>query len=909
MNPQLQTLSIPSSGFGSIPLPLFRAPVLLIVALVALHYGSSKAAEAPASPRERKSFVNDWLFTQGDPAGSEAKLDYSTLKPWLLASGPELCVDQKAPTRPDGNPGNDVSYTQASFDDSNWRKLNLPHDWGIEGPFKQEYPGDTGKLAWWGIAWYRKHFKVPAADAGKHFSLEIDGAMAYASVWLNGQFAGGWPYGYSSWQVDLTPYLKPGAENVLAIRLDNPERSSRWYPGGGIYRNVWLVKTAPVHFAHWGSYITTPEVSPGSATLQLRFQIDNNSTAPEKASVATRIYELTSSGNRGARAVVSSNPIDISVTPGAAETVSLTNVIRNPHLWYLKKPTRYVAVSTLEKDGKVIDELETPFGIRKIEFTADHGFLLNGERVALNGVCDHHDLGPLGTAINVRALERQVDLLQEMGCNAIRTSHNPPAPELLDLCDRKGMVVMDEAFDCWVRGKTKNDYHLLFPDWHERDLRALIRRDRNHPCVVLWSIGNEVLEQGSPAGHKVAAELAAIARSEDPTRPVTAGCNDGRAGFNGFQKQVDVFGYNYKPTEYGKVRESNPDLPIFGSETASCVSSRGEYFFPVSNDKSKGRANFQVSSYDLYAPPWATSPDTEFHGQDEFPFVAGEFVWTGFDYLGEPTPYNSDTSNLLNFTDPAQKTKFEQQLKELGKIRVPSRSSYFGIIDLAGFKKDRFYIYQARWRPDLRMAHILPHWNWPERVGQVTPVHVYTSGDEAELFLNGKSLGRKKRGPYDYRLRWDDVVYQPGELRVVAYRNRNRWAVDVVKTSDNPGKLMLGPDRHTIRADGLDVCFVTATIADWSGRLVPRSHNHVLFSVEGPAEIVAVDNGDATSFEPFIAKEHDAYNGLCLAVIRSTGKLGQIVVKATSNGLHEAQAKITAKTPSWAQAKITPNPR
>jgi beta-galactosidase len=329
----------------------------------------------------------------------------------------------------------------------------------------------------------------------------------------------------------------------------------------------------------------------------------------------------------------------------------------------------------------------------------------------------------------------------------------------------------------------------------------------------------------------------------------------------------------------------------------------------VSNDKSKGRANFQVSSYDLYAPPWATSPDTEFHGQDEFPFVAGEFVWTGFDYLGEPTPYNSDTSNLLNFTDPAQKTKFEQQLKELGKIRVPSRSSYFGIIDLAGFKKDRFYIYQARWRPDLRMAHILPHWNWPERVGQVTPVHVYTSGDEAELFLNGKSLGRKKRGPYDYRLRWDDVVYQPGELRVVAYRNRNRWAVDVVKTSDNPGKLMLGPDRHTIRADGLDVCFVTATIADWSGRLVPRSHNHVLFSVEGPAEIVAVDNGDATSFEPFIAKEHDAYNGLCLAVIRSTGKLGQIVVKATSNGLHEAQAKITAKTPSWAQAKITPNPR
>ncbi|MGH7968288.1 MAG: glycoside hydrolase family 2 TIM barrel-domain containing protein, partial [Limisphaerales bacterium] len=541
------------------------------------------------------------------------------------------------------------------------------------------------------------------------------------------------------------------------------------------------------------------------------------------------------------------------------------------------------------------DVFETPFGVRKIEFTSDHGFLLNGERVPLKGVCDHHDLGALGAAINVRALERQIALLQEMGCNAIRTSHNPPAPELLDLCDLMGMVVMDEAFDCWVRGKTRNDYHLLFPDLHDKDLRAMIRRDRNHPCVILWSIGNEVLEQGSEAGHKVAGELAEIARTEDPTRPVTAGCNDGRAGFNGFQKQVDVFGYNYKPFEYGKVHEANPALPLFGSETASCVSSRGEYFFPVSNDKSKGRADFQVSSYDLYAPPWAMPPDTEFHGQDEFPFVAGEFVWTGFDYLGEPTPYNADTSNLLNFTDPGQRAQFEQQLKELGKIHVPSRSSYFGIIDLAGFKKDRFYLYQARWRPELRMVHILPHWNWPERIGQITPVHVYTSGDEAELFLNGQSQGRKKRGPYEYRLRWDDVVYQPGELKAVAYKAGKRWAEEVVKTTGAADRLMLEPEHRTIAADGQDLCYVKTIVADRAGQLVPRSHNHVAYEVTGPGEIVGVDDGDATSFEPFEAKEHDAFNGLCLVIVRSTGKAGTIHLTATSPGLRETEVKITAK--------------
>jgi beta-galactosidase len=391
-----------------------------------------------------------------------------------------------------------------------------------------------------------------------------------------------------------------------------------------------------------------------------------------------------------------------------------------------------------------------------------------------------------------------------------------------------------------------------------------------------------------------------------------------RAGYNGFQKQMEVFGYNYKPSEYGRFREANPALPLFASETASCVSSRGEYFFPVSPNKAQGRADFQVSSFDLYAPPWATPPDTEFHGQDEFPFVAGEFVWTGFDYLGEPTPYGgdirnpnfggdansskkkrggADIANLLNFSDPAEKTRIMKEFDEAGKVLVPSRSSYFGIIDLAGFKKDRFYIYQARWRPDLRMAHILPHWNWPNRAGQVTPVHVYTSGDEAELFLNGKSLGRKKRGPLEYRVRWDDVAYQPGTLEVVAYKHHVRWASDSVKTTGAAARLTLAPDSSALKADGHDLCYVTLTIADKEGLQVPRAKNRVTFDITGPGEIIATDNGDATSFEPFQSQEHSAYNGLCLAIIRSTGQAGTIVLRASSPDLKGAEVKLEAKAP------------
>jgi beta-galactosidase len=783
--------------------------------------------------------------------------------------------------------------SMVEFNDSNWRKLNLPHDWGIEGPFKQEYPGETGKLPWWGIGWYRNHLEVPASDQGKRIYLDVDGAMSHAKVWLNGQFVGGWPYGYASWRVDLTPYVKFGADNVIAIRLDNPRDSSRWYPGGGIYRNVWLVKTAPVHVAHWGTYVTTPEISASAATVKIQVNVDNETDSDSVVTVKNEIFELGTDGLKGAP-VASLTADGVKIAAHQSQSTESQIVLPNPKLWSIEKPQRYVVVTSIEQNGRVVDNYETPFGIRTIQFTANNGFLLNGKRVPLNGVCDHHDLGALGAAINIRALERQIQILKEMGCNAIRTSHNPPAPELLDLCDRLGMLVMDESFDCWKGGKSGNDYHRLWDDWHEKDWRAELRRDHNHPCIILWSIGNEVVEQSSPAGLVISAELTRIAHEEDPTRPTTAACSDVRAAFNGFQKNLDVFGYNYKPMDYGRAHETNPGLPIYGSETASGISSRGEYFFPVDTNQNGGRADFQMSSYDLSAVPWGTIPDTEFRGQDEMPFVAGEFVWTGFDYLGEPTPYNGDMSNLLNFTDPAEKARMQKELEKLGKIQVPSRSSYFGIIDLAGFPKDRYYIYQARWRPDLPMAHILPHWNWPDRVGQITPVHVYTSGDSAELFLNGKSLGLKTKEQYEYRLRWDDVVYQPGELKVVAYKDGKKWATDVMKTTGPAAKLKLQADRNTINADGQDLSFVTVTVADKKGLLVPRSKNRVHFDIDGPGEIVATDNGDATSFESFQSHDRNAFNGLCLVIVRAkAGESGKIMLRATSEGLTAAEIPIT----------------
>ncbi|HLP75931.1 MAG TPA: beta-galactosidase GalB, partial [Candidatus Paceibacterota bacterium] len=719
--------------------PGFRFSIWLCSAIVAglLPSELDSSAEPASTPvsRERISFNAGWRFSKGEST-------------------------------------NDVSCAQPDFPDASWRKLDLPHDWGIEGPFRQELPGETAKLPYAGVGWYRKHFEMSPEDSDKKIFLQIDGAMSHTTVWLNGKPVGGWPYGYTSFELDLTPLVRFGLENVLAIRLDNPPDSSRWYPGGGIYRNVWLVRTPAVHVKSDDVTIATREVRPDSATVDFKIAVANDSASPVDLAGKAIIRKLKVDGSKGR--IVGEGQFALYLEPGSSRIAESRVDLPKPGLWSPGRPNLYAAEiqlmrqTSINRDSTELDGFETTFGVRTIQFTATNGFLLNGERFPIKGVCLHHDLGALGAAFNERALERQLQLLRELGCNAIRTAHNPPAPELLDLCDRMGFVVMDEAFDAWRLAKRANDYHTLFDEWYEKDLRAFVRRDRNHPSVVLWSIGNEIYEQRDGANAPLAVQLAGIVHKEDSTRPVNMALHIVAASTNGFQRAVDVFGYNYTPFGYATFHTDNPGIPLIGSETSSCVSSRGEYFFPVSDNKRDGRANFQVTSYDLSAPSWAMPPEVEFKAQDENPFVAGEFVWTGFDYLGEPTPFDSDTTNRLKFTDPVLQAQAERDLAGLGKIRVPSRSSYFGIFDLCGFRKDRFYLYQARWRSDFPMAHILPHWNWPERIGQITPVHVYTSGDEAELFLNGESLGRKRKGRYEYRLRWDDVIYQPGQLTVVA---------------------------------------------------------------------------------------------------------------------------------------------
>jgi beta-galactosidase len=814
------------------------------------------AGPAEAAPRERVSLNADWRFHKGDPEGQ--------------------------------------GEGQGAIDDSTWRRVDLPHDWGIEGPFAQENPGETGKLPWWGIGWYRKRIDLPALERDRRIYLDIDGAMSHSEVWLNGQRVGGWPYGYTSYRLDLTPHVHAGA-NQLAIRLDNPPSSSRWYPGGGIYRNVWLVTTPALHVAHAGTFVTTPEVSRRAATVNVAVTLDNPDAAPARAVVKVALHPLpVRAGGPPGAAVAMGPAIEVAIPAAGQASATVTLSVREPRLWSLAAPQLYLAVTTVERDGQLVDRHETVFGIRSIRFDADQGFLLNGEHVVIRGVCLHHDLGALGAAFNLRALTRQLEIMKEMGANAIRTSHNPPAPELLDLTDRMGLLVMDEIVDAWKTAKAPNDYSRLYDQWYEKDLRALIRRDRNHPSVIMWSTGNEVREQKLPEGAAMAARHSAIAHDEDPTRPVTGGHNNPGAGINGYQNAFDVFGQNYHTEAYAKYREVNPTRPLIASETSSAVSSRGEYFFPFTDDKEGGRANFQVSSYDLHAPRWGVSPDDQFRALDQAPYVAGEFVWTGFDYLGEPTPYNRDATNVLNFSDAAAQQRMAAELKELGKIRVPSRSSYFGIVDLAGFKKDRFYLYQAHWRPELPMAHLLPHWTWPDRVGQVTPVHVYTSGDEAELFLNGHSLGRKKKAALTYRLRWDAVVYEPGELKVVAYRKGRRWATDTRRTAGPAAALVLEADRARIAGDGLDLSYVTVRVVDRRGELVPRANQLIRFRVTGPGEIVATDNGDATSHVPFASQTRPAYNGLALVIVRGrAGQRGSVHVHAEADGLAPAEVTLT----------------
>jgi beta-galactosidase len=858
---------------------------------------TGKAAVASDPPRQRICINDNWRFIKGDPADNTESLLYDVrpvwprasgaetnppvsqppalLKPWILPTGNDfISASERKIVRPEGNPGTQVAYVQPSFDDSSWRQISLPHDWAIEGPFTTHGGGGMGRLPTAGVGWYRKRLEIPASDAGKCIFLEVDGAMSYAVVWLNGRLVGGWPFGYASWRLNLKPFVTPGGTNVLTIRLDNPPNSSRWYPGAGIYRNVWLTKSAPVHLGHWGTFVTTPQVSRDRATVNVKATVHNDSRQAISVSVSTELFPLDADGKKTARVAARIAPVDLQIAPGEAAIAEGGTSVLNPKLWGpppTQQPNRYVAVTTVSQQSQVEDTYETPFGIRALVFDPNKGVLINGKRVELEGVCNHHDLGALGAAFNYRAAQRQLELLQEMGCNAIRTCHNPPAPELLELTDKMGFLVMDESFDVWVREKTPLDFHLIFFDWHEQDLRAHLRRDRNHPSVIMWSIGNEVSEQYTGAsGAALAKELCDIVHEEDPTRPTTTAMNWAQPT-NPLPATVDIIGLNYQgagvrtiPGKYPAFHEKFPGKLIIGSETASALSSRGEYIFPVTNANSapvsrasgEDPSRHQVSAYELYCAAFGSSADKVFASQEKHPFVGGEFVWTGWDYLGEPTPFDS------------------------------SRSSYSGIIDLAGFKKDRFHLYQAHWRPDFPMAHILPHWTWPERVGQITPVHVLTSGDEGELFLNGRSLGRKTKGPYEYRLRWDDVVYAPGTLKVVTYKNGKKWATALMKTAEKAGHLRLEPDRNKIVANGRDLSFVTVTVTDPSGWPVPRASDRIRFQIEGPGEIMATDNGDPTSFESFQSHERNTFNGLCLVIIRGKpGQPGKIHITAIAEGL------------------------
>jgi len=828
-----------------------------------------------AATRTRESFDQDWRFARFG----------------LQADGSRLAEPGGEPTTSGETPAPPAAESPASgtFIDSSWRTLAVPHDWGIEGPFRIDLAGETGKLPWQGIGWYRKHFKLPATDQAKRVFIDFDGAMAYAQVFCNGKWVGTWPYGYNSFRLDLTSHLNFGGDNLLAVRLDTEKWDSRWYPGAGIYRHVWLVKTNPLHVGHWGTYLTTPQITPEQATVEIAVTLDNQTDLTSRPTLMTEVYELLDSGLIPNR-LPTAGPEALSVPPQGSASLTQRIQVPQPKLWSLEDTHRYMARTIVKLGEQVVDSYDTPFGFRTLKFTASDGFLLNGKRVEIHGTCNHHDLGALGAAINLRALERQLQILKTMGCNSLRTSHNPPAPELLDLADRMGFLVWDEAFDCWAGGKKASDYNKLYAQWHEKDLQAMVRRDRNHPSVFIWSIGNEVREQRDV---KMTQHLADLVRAVDATRPVSNGYNDpdgGRA--SGAAAALDVMGVNYF---FGNQARWDADpryanKPTIGSETSSCVSSRGEYFFGTN------RANWQVSSYDLDRPDWGCIPDEQFRTFTRRPNLLGEYVWTGFDYLGEPTPYSSGATNLLNFrSDPAKRAELEKELKRMRETDPPSRSSYFGIIDLAGFPKDRYYIYQARWRPELPMAHLLPHWNWPERLGKVTPVHVYTSGDEAELFLNGKSLGRKtKTANVDFRLIWDDVKYQPGELKVVAYKQGKEWATDTVKTTAPAARLALTADRATIQTDGNDLSFITVRITDPADLTVPRSANLVQFAIEGPGEIVAVDNGDPTSFEPFQATQHKAFNGLALVIVRAKpGAAAPFTVKASAQDLTPAAVVIS----------------
>ena len=767
----------------------------------------------------------------------------------------------------------------AMYDDSAWRMLNVPHDWAIEGDFSASAPsGNSGGALPGGVGWYRKSFEVAAADKGKLFYIDFDGVYMNAKVWINGQLLGQRPYGYSSFRFDLTPHLKFGARNVVAVRVDNSDQpNSRWYSGCGIYRHVWLVKTEKIHVAHWGTHV----VAEGNK-VSVSVSIDNNTTSQQTVVVRNKIISP-------AGVQVASASKKLSLNPSAKSIRSLSQLkVSRPQIWSCETPYIYKVVTTIEQNGKVVDTYETPTGFRTFKFDAEKGFSLNGKSMKINGVCQHHDLGCLGAAVNEDALYRQLRILKEMGTNAVRCSHNPPAPELLAMCDTMGLIVMDESFDMWRRRKTKNDYARFFDQWAERDLTDLVLRDRNHPSILMWSIGNEVLEQWSSAdadtlsaeqanlilnaGHDASTlshgtemsvnsllckNLCEIIRRLDNTRPITAGCNEPDPKNHLFKSgALDIIGFNYHHQWVKDVPKNFPGKPFIFSESVSALQTRGFYMMP-SDSVYKAPIewwlpyqdpSFQCSAYDNMHASWSSTHEETWDVVKHNDFVGGQFIWTGFDYIGEPTPYG-----------------------------FPARSSYFGIVDLAGFPKDSYYMYQSEWT-DKQVLHLFPHWNWLE--GQDIDLWCYyNNADEVELFINGRPQGVKaKKDDHEYHLMWR-VKFEPGEVKAVARKNGKVVAEKTIRTSGAPAQLRMTSDRIRFgnNPNGDNLAFITVEVIDKDGNLCPRADDQVFFEVEG-GRIVGVDNGNPISMERFKDTKRKAFNGKCLVVVATDG--GDVTVRA-----------------------------
>lgn len=788
--------------------------------------------------------------------------------------------------------GDVADAMKPDFDDKQWEAVTVPHDWAIYGPFDRSHDlqevavtqnletaasvktGRTGGLPYVGVGWYRTTFEAPA---GKLVSLVFDGAMSEARVYVNGQEVCFWPCGYNSFHCDVTPYLnKEGAKNLLAVRLENRPQSSRWYPGAGIYRNVRVVATEAVHVPVWGTQLTTPHVSAEYASVCLKTTVEGAGTKDVR--ILTQI--LSPEGE-----VVASKDNTMKINHG--QPFEQNFLVDAPQLWSPETPYLYKAVSKIYVDGQQTDEYTTRFGIRSIELVADKGFFLNGQHRKFQGVCNHHDLGPLGAAINVAALRRQLTLLKDMGCDAIRTSHNMPAPELVELCDEMGFMMMVEPFDEWDIAKCENGYHRFFKEWAEKDMVNMLRQYRNHPSVVMWSIGNEVPTQCSPEGYKVASFLQDICHREDPTRPVTCGMDQVSCVLaNGFAAMLDVPGLNYRTHRYVESYEKLPQNLVLGSETASTVSSRGVYKFPAELKKQAMYDDHQSSGYDLEACSWSNVPDEDFALADDYDWTLGQFVWTGFDYLGEPSPYDTDA--------------------------WPSHSSVFGIIDLASLPKDRYYLYRSIWNKRDNTLHVLPHWTWPGREGENTPVFVYTNYPEAELFVNGKSYGKQRKLTADearalqgkdslwlqrrYRLMWTDVPYEPGELKVVAYDNSGKKVEEkTVRTAGKPHHLEVVADRTALSADGKDLAYITVRVVDKDGNLCPADDRLVSFTVKGAGSFRAAANGDATCLDLFHLPRMHAFSGQLTAIVQSGAESGNLVFEAKAKGVKAGKLTLEVK--------------